>query len=72
MRLAGAPRRFSLEVRLDQSPIQGCLYAEEGQVVRPFTGWLGLLAAIEAIPAAPEKEGALGRPARPSRPTRAD
>jgi hypothetical protein len=54
MRLARTPRRLSLEVRFDQTPIQGRLYAEEGQLVRPFTGWLGLLAAIEAIPAAPE------------------
>jgi hypothetical protein len=48
MLLGGEPRRFSLEVRFDQTPIEGRLYAEDGALVRPFSGWLGLMAAIDA------------------------
>ena len=48
MRIAREPRRLSVEVRFDQSPIKGRVYAEEDEFVRPFSGWLGLMAAIEA------------------------
>jgi hypothetical protein len=56
MRRADRPRRLSLEVRFDHSPIEGRLYAEQGQLVRRFSGWLGLMAAIEAAPAGLEAE----------------
>lgn len=46
--VAGEPRRLSLEVRFDRRPIEGRLYAEQGELVRPFSGWIGLMAAIEA------------------------
>jgi hypothetical protein len=42
------PQRLSLEVRFDRQPIEGRLYAEEGALVRSFSGWIGLMAAIEA------------------------
>jgi hypothetical protein len=47
---AGEPRRLELEVRFDAEPIQGRLYDREGdgRVVRPFSGWMGLMSAIEA------------------------
>ena len=42
------PRRLSLEVRFDRRPIEGRLLEEEGRLVRPFSGWIGLMAAIQA------------------------
>jgi hypothetical protein len=52
MTAAGEPRRLALEVRLDAQPIHGRLTEDDGGWVRPFSGWLGLLAAIEAARAA--------------------
>ena len=49
MHVAGEPRRLSLEVRFDRRPIEGRLYAEQGELVRPFSGWIGLMAAIQAV-----------------------
>ena len=50
MTAGGQPRRLGLEVRFDREPIEGRLYDREddGRVVRPFAGWLGLMSAIEA------------------------
>ena len=50
MTTAGEPRRLALEVRFDAEPIQGRVYDHDpsGQLERPFSGWLGLMAAIEA------------------------
>ena len=42
------PRQLALEIRFDRQPIEGRLYAEEGEPVRPFSGWLGMMAAIQA------------------------
>jgi hypothetical protein len=53
-----------LEVRFDQTPIEGRLYAEDGELVRPFSGWLGLMAAIDAASvdptASPSCEATMG------------
>jgi hypothetical protein len=50
MTAGGEPRRLGLEVRFDREPIEGRLYDREddGRVVRPFAGWLGLMSAIDA------------------------
>lgn len=49
MSVAGEPKKLSLEVSLDRRPIEGRLYAEQGELVRPFSGWIGLMAAIQAL-----------------------
>jgi hypothetical protein len=50
MTAGGQPRRLGLEVRFDTEPIEGRLYDREddGGIVRPFAGWLGLMSAIDA------------------------
>lgn len=63
MRAGDEPQRLSLEVRLDRQPIEGRLYRREGQLVRAFSGWLGLMAAIEAA-RTPRDESESERPAR--------
>ena len=67
MRLGGEPRRFSLEVRFDQTPIEGRLYAEDGALMRPFSGWLGLMAAIDAASMDPTGTPSSGATIRPRR-----
>lgn len=50
MSAAGEPTRLGLEVRFDEQPIHGRLFAVDGdgRLDRAFSGWLGLMAAIEA------------------------
>jgi hypothetical protein len=56
MSAAGEPRRLGLEVRFDAKPIRGRLYdRDDGDVDRPFSGWLGLMAALEAARQADQK-----------------
>jgi hypothetical protein len=47
---ARRPRTLELEVSFDAEPIQGRLYdpKDQGDLDRPFSGWLGLISAIEA------------------------
>jgi hypothetical protein len=41
-------RRLTLELETAQRPIAGIL-SDEGGIVRPFTGWIGLAQALEAL-----------------------
>jgi hypothetical protein len=41
-------RRLTLELETAQHPIAGIL-SDEGGIVRPFTGWIGLAQALEAL-----------------------
>jgi hypothetical protein len=48
MTATGEPSRLAVEVRFDVEPIEGRVCEDGGELNRPFSGWLGLMAAIEA------------------------
>jgi hypothetical protein len=54
-------KRLVLELELGADPISGRIHDEHCGVVRPFTGWLGLIAAVQSL-GVPESEAAEGEP----------
>jgi hypothetical protein len=48
MTATGEPSLLAVEVRFDVEPIEGRVSEDGGDLNRPFSGWLGLMAAIEA------------------------
>jgi hypothetical protein len=48
-------RTITLEIDSGRVPLQGTLHAQPN-LVRPFTGWIALLAALEEAISNPEAE----------------